>query len=162
MTLRLQHTWEHSQQPNRANRQRYKMQPLETRLAAVVETATATFLESLDGEDRATAKLHLQKAAQAVDEAWQQTVDGHSGPAVTNPTVQEFEHPSSASQDDDDDDTDFSSAARESRLSAPQLQAQLPRLPDRTRLRRLKNTLYSKRPSPASGSTIETRVREVS
>ena len=53
------------------------------------------------------------------------TVDGHNGPSVTNPTVSELEHPSSASQDDDGDDMDFSSTPRKSRLSAPQLQAQL-------------------------------------
>ena len=38
---------------------------------------------------------------------------------------------------------DFS-APRKSRLSAPQIQAQLSRLTDRTRLRRLKDTLLSK------------------
>ena len=51
--------------------------------------------------------------------------------------------PSSASQDEDSDDMDFS-APRRSRLSAPQLQAQLSRLFDRTRQKRLKNTLHSK------------------
>ena len=114
--------------------------PLETRLAAVIETATSTFFEALDGEVRATAQLHVQKAAQAADEAWPQTVDGHNGPVVTNPTVSELEHPSSASQYDDGDDMDFSLNPRKRRLSAPQLQAQLSRLSDRTRLRRLKNT----------------------
>ena len=53
------------------------------------------------------------------------------------------DHPSSASQDEDSDDMDFS-APRKSRLGAPQLQAQLSRLTDRTRLRRLKKTLLSK------------------
>ena len=43
--------------------------PLETRLAAVTETATSTHLDALDDEDRATAKLKTQKAAQAADEA---------------------------------------------------------------------------------------------
>ena len=64
-------------------------------------------------------------AAQAADAAWQQTIDGHNGPSVTNPTVSELEHPSSATQDDGSDDLDFSPAPRKSRLSAPQLQAQL-------------------------------------
>ena len=32
-------------------------------------------------------ELHVQKAAQAADEAWQQTVDGHNGPCVTNPNI---------------------------------------------------------------------------
>ena len=72
-------------------------------------------------KDKATAKLYVQKAAQAPDEARQQTVEGHNGPAVTNPTVSETENSSSASQDDDDDDMDYSSAPRKSRLSAPQL-----------------------------------------
>ena len=116
---------------------------LEARLDAVIATATSTYLEALDDEDRITAKLYVQKAAPAADETWQQTVDGHTGPVVTNPTVSELEHPSSASQDDDSDGMDFS-APRKSRLSAPQLQAQLSRLSDRTRFRRLKNTLLSK------------------
>ena len=40
-----------------------------TRLAAIFEAATATYLEALDDEDRATAKQHVQRAAQTVDEA---------------------------------------------------------------------------------------------
>ena len=39
-----------------------------------------TRLQAPDDEDKATAKLHVQKAPQAADEAWQQTVDGHNGP----------------------------------------------------------------------------------
>ena len=65
------------------------------------------------------------------------------GPSVANPTIASLEHPSSASQDEDSDDMDFS-APRKSRLSAPQLQAQLSRLTDRTRLRLPKDTLLSK------------------
>ena len=59
-------------------------QPLETRLAAVIETALSTYLDALDDEDKATAKLYVQKAAQAADEAWQQTVGGLQGPASQN------------------------------------------------------------------------------
>ena len=51
-------------------------QILETRLSEVIETATSTYLSALDNEERATAKLYVQKAAQAADEAWQQTVSG--------------------------------------------------------------------------------------
>ena len=79
---------------------------LGTRLAAVIDRATSTYLEALDGDDQAAAKLYVQKPAQAADEAWQETVDGHNGPA--NPTVSELEHPSAASRDDDSDDTDIS------------------------------------------------------
>ena len=64
---------------------------------------------------------------------------------VTNPTVSEIEQGSTASQDDDDDDSELTfTPPRKSRLSAPQLQAQLSQLCDRTRLRRLKDTLHSK------------------
>ena len=56
----------------------------------------------------------------------------------------ELEHSSSASPDEDGDDMEGSLAPWKNRLSALPLQAQLSRLTDRTRLRRLKNTLYSK------------------
>ena len=115
-----------------------------TYLAAVVEAATATNLEALDDEDKATAKLYIQKAAQAADEARQQTAEGQNGPTVTNQTVSEIEHSGSASQDDDDSDFECVSAHRKSPLIGPELQAQLSRLSDRTRLRRLKTAHYSK------------------
>ena len=83
--------------------------------------------------------MYVQKAAQAADEAWPQTAGGLQGPVVTNPTIASLEHPSSASHSDDRD-----SAPRKGRLSAPQLQAQLSRLTDRSRLRCLKDTLFSK------------------
>ena len=38
--------------------------PLETRLAAVIETAISTYFDALDDEDKASAKLYVQKAAQ--------------------------------------------------------------------------------------------------
>ena len=117
-------------------------QPLDSRLAAVIETATSTYVGALDEEDRATAQLCVQKAAQAAEEAWRQTFGGLQGPGVKSPTVSVVEHPSSASQDEDSEDTDFP-APRKSRLGSPQLQAQLSRLTDRTRLRRLKSTLLS-------------------
>ena len=86
--------------------------------------------------------LYVQnKAAQAAEEAWQQTVQGHNGPTVTNPTVLEIEQSSSASQGDDDDSEPTSTPLWKSRVCAPQLQAQLPLLSDRTRRKRLKNTL---------------------
>ena len=91
--------------------------PLETRLDAVIETATSANFDSLDSEDQAMAKLHVQKAAQAADEAWQQTVDGHNGPVVTNPTVSELEHSGSASHNEDSDDMEFSSTPRKSHRS---------------------------------------------
>ena len=56
-------------------------------------------------EEQATGKLHIPQAAQAADEAWQQTVQGYNGPTVTNTTVAEIEQSSSASQDEDDDDS---------------------------------------------------------
>ena len=141
-------------------------QILEARLSEVM-AATSTYLSALDSDEQATAKLYVQKAAQAVDEAWQKTIRGLQGPGVTNPTIASLEHPSSASQDEDSEDMDFS-APRKSRLSAPQLQAQLSRLTDRTRHRRLKSSRLRRsktcatRMSPTSGSATWTRVREVS
>ena len=76
-------------------------QILETRLSEVIETATSTCLSALDNDEQATAKLYVQKAAQAADEAWQQTVSGLQGPCVANPTIATLEHPSSVSQDED-------------------------------------------------------------
>ena len=48
-------------------------QLLETRLSEVIETATSTYLSALAGDEQATARLFVQKAAQAADEAWQHT-----------------------------------------------------------------------------------------
>ena len=83
-------------------------QHLESRLAAVIETYTSTYLSALDDEDKAMAKLYVQKAAQAADEAWQQTIGGLQGPGVANPTIASLEHPGIASQDEDSEDMDFS------------------------------------------------------
>ena len=67
--------------------------PLETRLAAAIATDTSANLDALDDEDRATAKLYVQKAAQAAEEAWQQPSGRLQGLSVTNPTVSDLEHP---------------------------------------------------------------------
>ena len=71
---------------------------------AVTETATSTHPGALDDEDRATAKLYVQKAVQAADEAWQQIVGGLQGPSVANLAVADLEHHSSAIQEEDNDD----------------------------------------------------------
>ena len=105
------------------------------------ETATSTYLSALDNDEQATARLFIQKAAQAANESWQHFVSVQ-GPGVAGLTIASLGHPGSASQDDDSDDMDFSAPQR-GRLSAPQLQAQLSRLTERTRLRRLKDTLLS-------------------
>ena len=118
-------------------------QILEARLSEVIETATSTYPSALDNDEQATAKLYVQKAAQAADEAWQQTIAGLQGPGVANPTTALPGTPQlPPPRMEDSDDMDFS-APRKSRLSAPQLQAQLSRLTDRSRLRRLKDTLLS-------------------
>ena len=77
------------------------------------------------------------------------------GPSVTNQTVSAFEHPNSAAQDEDREDMEFSEP-RKSRLSAPQLQAQLSRLTDRTRHRRtcLGNTDSGQLGHGVAGPTI--------
>ena len=68
-------------------------QILEARFSEVIETVTSTYLSALDEDEQATAKLYVQKAAQAADEAWQQTVGGLQGPGVANPTIASLEHP---------------------------------------------------------------------
>ena len=78
--LPVQHTLTLSLQP--------KKQPLLARLDAIVEAAFAAFLGALDDSENRTAQLYLQKAT---DEAWQQTVQGHSGPTITNPTIPDVE-----------------------------------------------------------------------
>ena len=104
-------------------------QILQTRLSEVIETATSTYLSALDSDEQATSKLYVQKAAQAADEAWQQTVSGLQRPGVANSTIVSLENPSSALQEEDIDVIDFSPPWK-SRLSGPQLQAQLSRLTD--------------------------------
>ena len=44
-------------------------QILKARLSEVIETATSTYLSSLDSDEQATAKLYVQKEAQAAEEA---------------------------------------------------------------------------------------------
>ena len=109
---------------------------LETRLSEVIDTATSTYLSALDNDEQATARLFIQKAAQAADESWQQTVSGQQGREVAGPTIASLGPHSSAFHGGDSDDMDFS-APRKGRLSGPQLQVQLSRLTDRTRLRLL-------------------------
>ena len=110
---------------------------LETRLAAVIGTATSTCLSALDDEDQATAKLYVQKAAQAANN-WRT-----AGTKCRKPTITSLEHPGSASEDEHSDDMDFS-APRKSWLTAPQLQAQLSRPTDWTRTLLSKGSLQQK------------------
>ena len=65
-----------------------------------------------------------------------------SGSGLSNGTVTELEHPSSASLDDGSDDMDFSSTSQEPTQFAAAPSAAF--TSDRTLLRRLKNTLLSK------------------
>ena len=105
----------------------------------VIEPATSTYLSALDDEDQATTKLYVQMAVRATDEAWQQTIGGLQGPRVGNRPSHPSDIPAPL---EDGDDMDFS-APWKSPLSASQLQAKLSRH-NRTRLRRLKKTLFSK------------------
>ena len=93
----------------------------EATLAAVIDRGLSTYFNALDDEDKATAKLYVQKAAQAADEARQQTVGGLRGSGVTSPTVSAFEHPNSAYQDEDSEDMDFSAPSRLTSPLLPQL-----------------------------------------
>ena len=57
----------------------------ETRLSEVIQTATSSYLSALDSYEQATAKLHVQKAAQEADEAWQQNHRGTAGTGCPEP-----------------------------------------------------------------------------
>ena len=57
-----------------------------TCLDTAIEAAVTAYLDALDGAERASAKLYIQKAGQAADESWQ-----GNGPTVTNLTVSEIE-----------------------------------------------------------------------
>ena len=106
------------------------------RLDNLIEGASTVFLDALDGNEKPTAQLYMQKAAQAADEAWQQIAQGHDGPTIAKPTVAEVEQSDTTSQHEDDGDEITYVPARKRRLHAPHLRAQLSRLSDRTRLRR--------------------------
>ena len=109
---------------------------LETRLTAVIEAATTTYLSALDGDEQATAKLYVQKAAQAADEAWQQTIERLQGPGVTDPIPQTPRLCLSGMKTA----TTWTSQ-RPGR--ADSVRPSFSRLTDRTLFRRLKNTLFS-------------------
>ena len=55
------------------------------RLSKVVETATSTYLSALGQRRQATARLYVQKAAQAADETWEPTVSELQGPRLREP-----------------------------------------------------------------------------
>ena len=82
---------------------RQSKQPLLARLDILIESATAAFLDDLDDSEKPTAKLYIQKPAQAADESWQRTAQGQNGPTVMPPTISEVEQSGSASEDEDDD-----------------------------------------------------------
>ena len=126
--------------------------PLKTRLARRSSKQPPPPISAHSmSDEQATAKLSVQKAAQT---AWQQTNLRTAGAGVTNPIVGIPRRDlGPASQDKPSDVMDFS-APRKSQLSAPQLQAQLSRLTDRTRLRRLKNTLPLQRSLAAGDKNL--------
>ena len=75
--------------------------------------ATTASLDALDDTETPTARVYLQKAAQAADGSWQQTIQGHSGPTITNPTAADIEQSGPSSQQDDEDiEPTFASPAK--------------------------------------------------
>ena len=77
-------------------------QPLLSRLDALVGTATAAFLDTLDDCERAKRHLDFQKAAPVADEAWEQIVHGHNGWSIACPTVADVERTDPGPQEDKD------------------------------------------------------------
>ena len=119
-------------------------QPLVARLDDLVDDASADFLDTLDDSETPTAHVYLKNAAQAAEEAWKQIVHGLSGSSIANATIAPTEQSDPPSQPEDDGSDITCVPARKGRLNAPQLQAQLFRLSDRTLLRRSENTLLAK------------------
>ena len=110
-------------------------QPLETRLAVVIGTqppppTSASLMTKTQSRQSCMSRTRPMRSVAANNwraaGTWRRKPDSASSPC----------------QDEDSEDMDFS-APRKSRLGAPQLQAQLSRLTDRTPLRRLKSTLLS-------------------
>ena len=75
--------------------------PLLERFDRMVDDATAAFLETLDDNEGATAKLYLQNAARVADEAWDHTEQGHHGPAAVGPLITDVERADPSPADDD-------------------------------------------------------------
>ena len=108
---------------------------LETRLTAVIEAATSTYLSALDDDDQATAVVCSEGSSgsrRSLANNWRTAGIRRRKPDHRIPRTLP------ASLDEVSDDMDFLSALEEP--SAPQLQAQLSRLTDRTHLRRPKKT----------------------
>ena len=75
--------------------------PLLERFDRMVDDATAAFLETLDDNEGATAKLYLQNEAGFADEAWEHTEQGHRGPSAVGPLIEEVERADPSPADDD-------------------------------------------------------------
>ena len=111
-------------------------QLLETRLSELIETATSTYLTMRSKRQHgcSSRKPHRQRTS------LRNTLSrGSKAPESLARPLHPWDIPASPLSDD----MDFS-VPRKSRLSGPQLQAQLSRLTVWTRLRRLKDTLLSK------------------
>ena len=110
-------------------------QILEARLTEVIQTATSTNLSALDNAENGKAGCSEgssgSRRSMAANSRRIAGTRRHK-----NLTIASFDHTCSASQDEDSDDSHFS-APRSSRLGASQVHAQLSRLTDRARLRRL-------------------------
>ena len=90
-----------------------------------------------------------------------QTIGGLQGPDVTNPTMSDLEHPSSASEDEDSEDMDFSAPRKSAAFTVNRSDLTVAS-EEHTLLQRSVAAGYEGRRSPTSGSTIWMRVREVS
>ena len=63
--------------------------PLEARLNQVIESATSTYLETLDDGDRATAKLHVHKTKLGSEQLGTARA-GHHKPDSRSPRTSQF------------------------------------------------------------------------
>ena len=118
-------------------------QPLVTRLDAVIEAA-AVCLDAPDGVEKVTARLHTRgQPTLRTSPGSKQIKDKMAPPSRTQQCQKSSRVAPLHSTMMAARNSPFA-PPRKSRLSAPQPQAQLSRLSDRTRLRRPKKTLFSK------------------
>ena len=128
---------------------------LERRLDALVAAATTAFLATLDEVEVVRAKEFLERAANVSQDSWDRLVNGASGRGTDAPRV-------ALDVSDRSDDEKDQAAARGSRLNSSHLQRELSLLADRTKARRLADTLKQQGAWPHEQRLAEIRHKEVS
>ena len=128
---------------------------LERRLSAVVDAAETAYLASLDEVERVKAEDFLRRAKAAAEVAWGRIVHGTVGSEPAAPRIAR-----DIGEGADDEVTEERGRAR--RINALQLQRELSILVDRTKVRRLIDTLRSQGAWSQVDRLAELRHKDVS